>query len=53
VEVRNAQAEANPVPKKIIIDDTEPVKKKPVKKKTSSKTSKATKSDAAKTAPPK
>jgi hypothetical protein len=53
VEVRNAQAEANPVPKKIIIDDTEPVKKKTVKKKTSSKTSKATKSDAAKTAPPK
>jgi hypothetical protein len=37
-EVRNAQAEANPAPKKIIVDDTEPVKKKTVKKKSSSKT---------------
>jgi hypothetical protein len=49
MEVRNAQAEANPVPKKIIVDDTEPVKKKPVKK----KSSKTTKSQTGKTTPPK
>jgi hypothetical protein len=47
-EVRNAQAETNPVPKKIIVDDTEPVKKKPVRKK-----SRTSKSETGKTTPPK
>jgi hypothetical protein len=48
-EVRNAQAEANPVPTKIIVDDTEPVKRKPVRK----KSSKTSKSETRKATPPK